>query len=405
MLAYTGVVARLTTRTVTSLESVSAADWEALAHGGCPFLAHGFLLALERSGSVGVEAGWRPVYVLVEEAPGDAGEPAGATGAGSAPRLVGAVASYVKSHSYGEFIFDWSWARAAIQGGLRYYPKLVVAAPMTPATGPRLLVHPAADREAVVDLLVAGVREAADAAGCSSIHWLFTTPAEQDALAARGFMPRASFQYHWHNEGFADFEAFLATMTSRRRKQLRKERARARAAIDALEWVAGPDLAPGDLAAIDAFYRDTVHAHGGHDYLAPGFFGHVHSLMPASMLWARARRGGRTIAGALFFETEAALYGRYWGATEAVPFLHFEAAYYAPIERCIARGLPRFEAGAQGEHKLLRGLSPARTCSSHWFRHPGLGAAVGRFLAEEAAAVDEQMRELGDYLPFRADDD
>lgn len=405
MLAYTGVVPRLTTRTVTSLESVSAAAWGALAHGGCPFVEYGFLRALELSRSVGVEAGWRPIYVIVEEAPENTAEPPGASGAGSAPRLVGAVASYVKAHSYGEFIFDWAWARAAIQGGLRYYPKLVVAAPMTPATGPRLLIHPAADREAVLDRLVAGVREAADAAGCSSIHWLFTTPAEQDALTERGFMPRASYQYHWHNAGYADFEAFLATMTSRRRKQLRKERARARAGVDALEWVAGADLTDDDLATIDAFYRDTVHAHGGHDYLAPGFFGHVRSLMPERLLWARARRGDRTIAGALFFETDEALYGRYWGCREQVPFLHFEAAYYAPIERCIAAGRPRFEAGAQGEHKLLRGLAPARTCSSHWFRHPGLGAAVGRFLAEEAAAVQEQMRELGDYLPFRADDD
>ena len=412
MLAYTGVVARLTTRTVTSLASVPAAAWDALAHGGCPFLQHGFLRALELSGSVGDEAGWRPVYVLVEEVQGPAAPPSertSAAGAGSAARLVGAAATYVKRHSYGEFIFDWAWARAAIQGGLRYYPKLVIAAPMTPATGPRLLVHPdlppATDRAEIVRRLVAGAREVADAEGCQSIHWLFTTPEEQAALTSLGYLPRASYQYHWQNEGYADFDAFLATMTSRRRKQLRKERARAREGIDALEWIPGPDLSDADLAAIDAFYRDTVQAHGGHDYLAPGFFGHVRSLMPERMLWARARRGDRTIAGALFFETEAALYGRYWGCREQVPFLHFEAAYYAPIDRCIAKGLPRFEAGAQGEHKLLRGFAPARTCSSHWFRHPGLAAAIARFLAQEEAAVQEQMRELGEYLPFRAGDD
>lgn len=386
----------LTTRTLTSIEGVAPAAWDALAHEGSPFTEHGFLCALERSGSVGDDTGWRPVYVLVEE-PAE-----GAPGAGAAPRLVGAVAAYVKAHSYGEFIFDFAWARGAAHAGLRYYPKLVVAAPMTPASGPRLLVAPDADREAVVARLVAGVREAAAAARCSSIHWLFTTAREQEELARHGFLPRASFQYHWHNRGYRDFAGFLADLASRKRKQIRKERERALAAVDALEWISGPDLTAADLAAIDRFYRATVHAHGGHDYLAPGFFEHVRALMPERLLWARARREGRTIAGALFFETSACLYGRYWGADEDAPFLHFEAAYYAPIERCIARGTPRFEAGAQGEHKLLRGLAPSRTYSSHWIAHPGLAAAVARFLREETAAVDAQIRELAEYLPFRA---
>lgn len=384
-------MADLTTRTVSSLESVDPAHWDALAHAGSPFLEHGFLRALELSGSVGAAAGWRPVYVLVESA-GAAGAP---------PRLVGAVPTYVKTHSYGEFIFDWAWARAAIQGGLQYYPKLVVAAPMTPATGPRLLIAPDAPRADVVARLVAGVRAAADAEGCSSIHWLFTTREEQAALEPLGFMPRASFQYHWHNAGYADFEGFLATMTSRRRKQIRKERARAQAAVEALEWVPGPALAPDDLAAIDRFYRRTVRLHGGHDYLEPGFFGHVHKLMPERMLWLRARRGGRTVAGALYFETEAALYGRYWGCEEEIEFLHFEASYYAAIERCIARGTPRFEAGAQGEHKLIRGFVPSPTHSSHWFRHPGLAQAIQRFLKEEAVGVRQHAEELATLLPFR----
>lgn len=402
MLAYTRPLPDLTTRTVTSLASVEPASWDALAHGGSPFLEYGFLRALELSGSVGEAAGWRPVYVLVEQS-ADGAAPTG--GAGSPAPLLGAVPTYVKRHSYGEFIFDWAWARAAMQAGLRYYPKLVIAAPMTPATGPRLLVAPDADRGEIVRRLLAGVRAVADAEGCHSISWLFTTAAEQDELHAAGYLRRASFQFHWHNHGYADFEAFLQTMTSRRRKQLRKERARARAGIGALEWVAGPDLSDADVADIDRYYRATVHAHGGHDYLEPGFFAHVRTLMPQRLLWARARREGRTIAGALFFETDAALYGRYWGCDEQVPFLHFEASYYAAIERCIARGTPRFEAGAQGEHKLLRGFAPARTYSSHWFRHPGLQSAIGRYLAQEERAVAEQVRELDDYLPFRDDDD
>lgn len=407
----------LTTRTVTSLESVDAASWDALAHEGCPFLQHGFLRALELSGSIGDEAGWRPVYVLVEDSRPAAPRPdltteraaqlpgpPGAAAAGPRPRLVGAVPTYVKRHSYGEFIFDWAWARAAVQGGLRYYPKLVVAAPMTPATGPRLLIAADADRDAIVEQLVAGVRDVAEAERCWSIHWLFTTAREHAELAARGFMPRTSYQYHWHNHGYADFEAFLATMTSRRRKQIRKERARAQAGIDAFEWIPGAALGEADLADIDRYYRATVRAYGGLDYLQRGFFEHVHKTMSGSMLWARALQGGRTVAGTLHFETEAALYGRYWGCDESVPFLHFEAAYYAPIERCIARGTPRFEAGAQGEHKLLRGFSPAHTYSSHWFRHPALTSAVGRFLAQESVTAREQMRELEEYLPFRADD-
>lgn len=396
MLAYTGHVPDLTSRTVTSLASVDPASWDALAHEGSPFLQHGFLRALELSGSIGDEAGWRPVYVLVERP--------GAPGAGPRSRLVGAVPTYVKRHSYGEFIFDWAWARAAVQGGLRYYPKLVIAAPMTPATGPRLLVAAGEDRDEIVRRLVAGVREVADAERCWSIHWLFTTAREHDELAGHGFMPRASYQYHWHNPGYADFDAFLATMTSRRRKQLRKERARARAGIDALEWVRGPDLDAADLADIDRYYRATVRAYGGIDYLRPGFFEHVRERMPEQMLWARARRGGRTIAGTLYFETDAALFGRYWGCDESVPFLHFEAAYYAAIERCIERKIPRFEAGAQGEHKLLRGFAPSRTYSSHWFRHPGLASAVERYLEQEALAAHEQMRELAEYLPFRDED-
>ena len=389
----------LTSRVVSSLASVDAAQWNALEHGPSPFSEYGFLRALERSGSVGPEAGWDPAYILVEVGA------ASARGPGEIPerRLVGAVAAYVKAHSYGEYIFDWAWARAAERGGLAYYPKLVVAVPMTPATGPRLLVARDVSRGPVVAKLVAEVRALADRRRCGSIHWLFTTAAEQAELREHGFLPRASFQYHWHNDGYASFDEFLARMTSRRRKQLRKERARVHAAVPAVEWVPGAELTPDDLEVIDRFYRGTTHNHFGQDYLQAGFFQAVVEEQPERVQWARVRRGERTIAGALYFATDAALYGSYWGCAEEVEFLHFEVSYYAAIDRCIARGTPVFEAGAQGEHKLIRGFVPASTHSSHWIRHPGLAAGVERFLVDEAAAVGEHMRQLATLLPFRAD--
>lgn len=393
----------LTSRVVSSLESVDAAQWNSLDHGPSPFTEHGFLRALERSGSVGAAAGWEPFYVLVE-APAPARAPrAGEPGEIPGSRLVGAVAAYVKAHSYGEYIFDWAWARAAERAGLGYYPKLVVAVPMTPATGPRLLVAKDMSRGPVVARLVAEVRALAERRRCGSVHWLFTSAAEQAELREHGFMARASFQYHWHNAGYGSYDEFLARMTSRRRKQLRKERARVQASVPAVEWVPGAALTAEDTAAIDRFYRTTTQQHHGQDYLQPGFFAEVVAAMPERVQWARVRRAGETIAGALYFETDAALYGRYWGCDEAIEFLHFEVAYYAGIERCIARKTPLFEAGAQGEHKLIRGFVPTPTYSSHWIRHPGFAAAIERFLVEEAQAVQLHMAELATLLPFRAE--
>ena len=378
-------------RTVREIAGVDAAAWDALDHGGAPFLEHGFLRALERSGSVGPGSGWSPRYVLVE-----------AGGAGGARRLVGGAAAYVKEHSYGEYIFDWAWARGSARAGLPYYPKLVIAAPMTPATGPRLLSAPGAPRGAVVSALLEGARAVADEEGCASIHVLFCTAEEQAELVERGLLARASFQYHWRDRGYRSFDDFLGAMTSRRRKQVRKERQRALAAIDEVRWVPGRELDAAGLAAIDRFYRSTTAAHGGGAYLRPGFFAEVIRAMPERVVVAEARRGETTIAGALFFEAPRGLYGRYWGADEEVEFLHFEVAYYAGIERCIARGIPLFEAGAQGEHKLLRGFMPAPTYSAHWLRHPGLHAAVAGFVEEEAVAVAQAMAELAEASPYRA---
>jgi predicted N-acyltransferase len=374
-------------RVVTRIADVPAAAWDGLEHGDSPFLRHGFLSALEDTGSTGGRSGWAPAYVLVEQ--------------GGA--LVAAVAAFVKSHSYGEYIFDWSWASAAQRAGLPYYPKLVVAAPATPATGPRVLLAPGVDRERALDAAVAGVRAVAEAAGCSSIHWLFCTAEEQVALARRGFLARASYQFHWHQRGYADWDGFLAALTSRKRKQLRKERQRAQAAVDTVRWVEGP-LGRDQLDDLDHFYRSTTEQHGGRDYLRPGFFHRVAQTCADTVRMVEATRGGARVAGALFFETERVLFGRYWGARVDEPLLHFEVAYYAGIDRATGRGLTRFEAGAQGEHKLLRGFEPTPTYSAHWMAEPGLHAAVGRFCQGEAEAVAAQMVELAGYGPYRRGD-
>jgi predicted N-acyltransferase len=375
-----------TVRIETRIAKIDRAAWDRLDHGPSPFLRHGFLTALEGSGSVGRGSGWAPAYVLVEE-----------DGA-----LVGATAAWVKGHSYGEYIFDWSWASAARRFGVEYYPKVVVAAPMTPANGARILLAPGVDADRVSAAVIAGVRAVADDVGASSVHWLFCTEDEERRLRAAGFEARATFQFHWRDRGYRTFDDFLGALASRKRKQIRKERARVHAAIEGITWVPGRELTADQLDALDVFYRTTVEEHGGHDYLRPGFFHRLAKELPDETLFAEVRAGGARIAGALFFETPQGLYGRYWGSERQLEFLHFETAYYAGIERCIARGIPLFEAGAQGEHKLLRGFEPALTRSAHWMRDPRFHAAIADFLARERGVVARQMEELAEAGPYRS---
>jgi predicted N-acyltransferase len=376
-----------------------AAAWDGLDHGPSPFLRHGFLRALEESGSIDAatkrtgdrrrHSGWSSLYLLAEQA----------------GTLVGAVPAFIKSHSYGEYIFDWGWANAAQRAGISYYPKLVIAAPATPATGHRMLLAPglsASTADAVRQVLIAAVRQVADDTECSSIHWLFCTAEEQALLAAAGFFARASMQFHWKNRDYQTFDDFLAQLKSRKRKQLRKERERARATIEHLAWVPGGELTLAQLDDLDRFYRNTTEEHGGRDYLQPGFFHALAKHLPDAMRMVEVVAGGKRVAGALFLETERALYGRYWGADVHVDLLHFETAYYAGIERAIARKLPLFEAGAQGEHKLLRGFDPALTYSAHWIREPGLAAAVEDYTRREAAGVEAEIANLAKYGPYRA---
>ena len=394
--------ANVVVRAVGSVDELPRSAWDALDHGPSPFLQAGFLRALEESGSIDPatakgfgpkekRSGWTGVYLLAE---------VGGT-------LVGAVAAFIKVHSYGEYIFDWGWANAAGRSGIEYYPKLVIAAPATPATGPRILLAPGLGAAAagVRSALFAGVRAIADDTGCSSIHWLFCTAEEQAQLSAAGFFPRASYQFHWKNGGYATFDDFLGQLTSRKRKQLRKERAKAQAAIEKLAWVSGRDMDPARLDDLDRFYRATTDNHGGRDYLRPQFFHVLAKEMPDAMQMVEVTVSGKRVAGALFLETDQALYGRYWGTDVHIDLLHFETAYYAGIDRAIARHLPLFEAGAQGEHKLLRGFEPSPTYSAHWIRHPGLAAAIEDYTQREAVAVAAEIAELAKVGPYRHGDD
>jgi predicted N-acyltransferase len=384
--------AKLVVRAVGSIAEVDAAAWDGLDHGPSPFLRHGFLRALEDSGSIDAanapskrrRSGWTSAYLLAEQG----------------GKLVGGIAAFVKDHSYGEYIFDWGWANAANRAGIRYYPKLVIAAPATPATGKRILLARDAGPE-VSAALIAAVRAVADDTECSSIHWLFCTAEEQQQLARAGFFARTTMQFHWKNRGYKTFDDFLGQLKSRKRKQLRKERERARAAIEQLAWISGADLDQARLDDLDRFYRITTDNHGGRDYLRPGFFHRLAKTLPDAMRMVEVVAGGRRIAGALFLETDRALYGRYWGADTQVDLLHFETAYYAGIERAIERGLPLFEAGAQGEHKLLRGFEPSPTYSAHWIRHPGLAAAIADHTLHEAQAMAAELAELAKLGPYR----
>jgi hypothetical protein len=380
----------VTVRAVAKVADLPEA-WDRLDHGPSPFLKRGFLAALEASGSIDSAgarpkraSGWTSIYLVAEQ--------------GGA--VVGGVPAFVKDHSYGEYIFDWGWANAAQRAGLRYYPKLVIAAPATPATGKRILLAPGAAPDVAL-ALIGAVRALADETECSSVHWLFCTRDEQELLARHEHSARTTFQFHWHNRGYASFDAFLGALKSRKRKQLRKERQKARAAIDALTWVEGADLDQARLDDLDRFYRNTTDAHGGRDYLRPGFFHALAKTLPEAMRMVEVVKDGRRIAGALFLETDQALYGRYWGADVNVDLLHFETAYYAGIERAIEKQLPLFEAGAQGEHKLVRGFEPAPTYSAHWIRHPGLAAAIAEHNAHEARAIQLELAEMAKYGPYR----
>ncbi len=370
-----------------------AQEWDTLVGDDDPFLEHAFLSALEVSKSVGAEAGCVPRLVTVR----DGG------------RLVGAVPLYLKTHSYGEFIFDWAWADAAERAGIRYYPKLVAAVPYTPATGRRLMVAPDADISALTAGLLRGVRAIADSECVSSVHFLFCTERESQVLASdrsAEYAPRISMQFHWENrreEPYASFDEYLSTFRARNRKQVRKERVAAAGHGLTFRTATGAELDADDWAALQRFYSTNVARHGGIEYLQPAFFDIIRKTLGHRLVATLAYRGRKAVAGTINFEKGKHLYGRYWGCLEEHEMLHFELCYYRLIERAIERRYTHFEAGAQGEHKLKRGLLPTLTHSAHWIRHPRLAEAIARFVAAEAAEVHQRAAHYAAHSPFRAE--
>ncbi|MBB4064930.1 GNAT family N-acetyltransferase [Gellertiella hungarica] len=382
-----------TIRAIRSFSEVDPEGWGRLSgamRGGDgaynPFVSHAFLSALEESGSATARTGWMPHHLLLENDRGD---------------LLGALPCYLKSHSQGEYVFDHGWADAFERAGGRYYPKLQVSVPFTPATGPRLLVRPGETAVAGRHALAAGLKEIARKLGVSSAHATFVNEEDLAVFLDEGYLHRTDQQFHFLNEGYENHDAFLETLASRKRKALKKER---RAALEngiTIDWLTGKDLTEDIWDQFFAFYMDTGSRKWGRPYLTRQFYSLIGERMADDILLVMAKRGGRYIAGAINFIGEEALYGRHWGCIEDHPFLHFEVCYHQAIDFALSKGLKRVEAGAQGEHKLARGYVPVTTHSVHDLTHPGLRRAVADYLEQEREQVAEMAEILSEHTPFR----
>ena len=377
------------TAVLESIDAVPAAEWNRLAGTANPFVRHEFLAALEHNGCLGDRWGWWPRHLAVHD------------GAG---RLVGACPLYLKNNSYGEFVFDWAWADAYQRHGRRYYPKLVSCVPYSPVTGPRLLCDPAADRGAVLGALTAAALALAEDEGASGTHWLFTDAQATGDLVDLGFMRRVGVQYHWHNPGYRDFDDFLSTLTSRRRKDIRRERRLARDTGAEMEILDGHSATARHWDVYHRCYQATFHRKWGYATLSEGFFREVADTMPDSVVLVMVRHEGEYVAGAFNLAGDDALFGRHWGTLKPLDYVHFEACYYQAIDEAIRRGLGRFEAGAQGEHKIQRGFLPRTTYSAHHLRDPDFADAVARFLDQEERHMSAVVAELEAGSPYRQPD-
>jgi predicted N-acyltransferase len=388
------------TRVLGAPSEVAASDWNALLPGGpgaSPFTRHEYLAALHDSGSATPRTGWTPRFLTLWRG----GE------------LHAACPLYAKAHSYGEYVFDWAWANAYEQHGLRYYPKGLVAVPFTPVPGPRLLARDADARLALVHALIAQARKDK----LSSLHLLFNTDEDVAACEEAGLMLRHTVQFHWHNGGYEDFDAFLASLNQDKRKKIRQERRKVAEAGVTFRWSRGSDIRAEDWDFFYRCYERTYYEHGNPPYLTRDFFQRMADSMPQHWVLFVGERAGRPVATSLIaadavpmrsaatFSSEnaapAAAYGRYWGAVERVDCLHFEACYYQPLQWCIEHGIARFEGGAQGEHKMARALMPVKTTSAHWLAHPAFADAVERFLEREDAGIENYMDHLRERTPFR----
>jgi predicted N-acyltransferase len=375
-------MAEIRARVLTAAADVSAAEWNACAGADNPFVAHEFFAALEASGSACARTGWQPAHIVVDDA---AGVP------------LGILPAYLKSHSQGEYVFDQGWADAWERAGGQYYPKLQCSVPFTPATGPRLLLRDPAAAPA----LLAAAETLARQNNLSSVHATFLTSEQQEMFAGQGWLMRVGEQYHWSNDGYGDFGDFLGALSSRKRKTIRKERAGAMASGVDIVHLTGDAITEAHWDAFWRFYQDTGQRKWGRPYLTRAFFTQLGATMGDRVLLMLALRDGRPVAGALNLIGSDCLYGRYWGATEDIPFLHFELCYYQAIEWAIAHGLSRVEAGAQGSHKLARGYRPVATVSAHYIPNTGFRAAVADFVAREGEMVAADIEAQDMATPFR----
>lgn len=363
---------------IDSLAAVSPAQWDSLV-GTQPMLSHAFLHALHDTGCASARTGWQPQYLLAHD--GDA--------------LVGAMPLYLKSHSRGEYVFDWAWAEAYQRHGLDYYPKLLSAIPFSPVSGTRIPARDASVRLALIDaaLKLAG--------GFSSLHVLFPEPEEAQALQQRGLMLRRGVQFHWRNHDWQDFEQFLGAMSHDKRKKIRQERRKVREAGVVMRRLTADALQPEHMEFFYRCYANTYRLHHNTPYLNLAFFQRIGCAMPQHLLLVLAELDGEPIAAALNLINEQTLWGRWWGAVGYLPNLHFETCYYQALEFCIERGIQTFEGGAQGEHKLSRGFLPVQTLSAHWLQHPQFADAVEKFLERESAGMEQYLDELTERAPFK----
>jgi hypothetical protein len=376
-------------RRLETLADVSSTQWNALVRNQNPFLRYEFLIALERHHCVGNRTGWLPHHFVCFD---------------ENHCLIGATPMYLKDNSYGEFVFDWSWADAHRRCHLPYYPKLVSAIPFTPATGQRLLLaanlSETSQREAA-KMLISHALEETRRQGYSSLHWLFTTDADMQALLSQGLLRRYDCQFHWHNQNYRDFADFLDTLTSKRRKAIKRERRRVAEENVALQILQGSEVSDSQWYYLHTFYRSTFQRLGGIPTLTLPFFQEIATTMGEQIILALALVNAEPVAGAISFRSAETLYGRHWGCTTAYDSLHFEACYYQGIDYCIRHGLRRFEPGAQGEHKVYRGFLPTLTQSAHWLAHPGLRKAVADFLLRETRAIQHYAETLLQHSPYR----
>ncbi|MBL6642051.1 MAG: N-acetyltransferase [PS1 clade bacterium] len=381
-------------KVLTSLTGVAAEDWDACANPDSqtynPFLRHAFLLAMEESGSAISETGWLGQHLVLEDADGT---------------VQAVMPLYLKNHSQGEYIFDYGWADAFHRAGGNYYPKLLSAVPFTPAGGRRLLVRDGPNAAGYETSLLAGSLTLLDKLKSSSLHFNFLPEDSWEALGRQGFLQRTDQQFHWLNDGYQSFDGFLEALASRKRKNLRKERAKALENGIEVEWLTGDTLTEAHWDAFFHFYMDTGQRKWGTPYLTRRFFSMINDAMADDILLIMAKRDGQYIAGALNFIGGDTLFGRNWGCIEDHPFVHFELCYYQAIDFAIARGLKRVEAGAQGTHKLARGYVPHRTYSAHYIAHEGLREAVGNYLESERQYVDNDIAVLSNHTPFRKGED